>query len=394
MAARCSFCGRGSIGDVLVSGPRGVAICGDCADVALAVVAETSRPDAVDRVITGIGLLVTQDERLGEERWGLIHDAGLVIRLGRITWVGPESALPARYGDLPRLHAGGRMVIPGFVDPVTRLLGSPPSDVDDAEERVDRAVAMGGSMLQHGVTAFGLRVGGSAEPTTETLALAAARSVGERLPSSVSVAWVDGGGIPGDLLGRVMVPTVARLASAVEHTCAGESDHELAFARVERYAPLRPHIRLCDEPDLCLDLAAGALTVEGWAQTDPVDATTAVLEPLRLLDGVPLPIRKLMEGGGQVAIASGSSPEARAVASPLLPIVLAVEVGGIDVWEALWAATRGAAMAVGDAERGRLRPGDPADLVVLDASDPAELLRRPDANPAWQVVCGGAIVPM
>ena len=394
MAARCSFCGRGSADDTLVTGPRGVAICGDCADVALAVVEETSRADAVDRVITGIGLLVTQDERLGEERWGLIAEAGLVIRLGRVTWVGPQSSLPARYRELPRLDAGGRMVIPGFVDPITRLLGGPPADVADAEARVDAAVELGGRMMQHGVTALGLRVGGSSEPTTETLALAAARTVGERLPASVSVAWVDGGTIPEDLLSRVMVPTASRLASSVEHSCIGEEGHEGLAGRIARYTPMRPHIRLCDEPGDCLDLAAGALTVEGWAQTDPVDATTAVLEPLRLLDGAPLPIRKLMEAGGQVAIASGSSPEMRAVSSPVLPMTLAVDVGGVDVWQALWAATRGAAIALGDAERGRLRPGDPADLVVLDAARPEEILRRPDANPAWRVVCGGAIVPM
>jgi imidazolonepropionase len=73
---------------------------------------------------------------------------------------------------------------------------------------------------------------------------------------------------------------------------------------------------------------------------------------------------------------------------------LAVDSGGISPWHAVWAATRGGALAVGDPERGRLRPGDPADLVILDASDPGDMVKKLDANPAWRVVCNGAIVPM
>lgn len=394
MTARCSFCGRVAVDGTVVAGPRNVGICLECAEIAVQVVAETQRPEVVDRLILGAGILVTQDERLGEGPWGVIHDAGMVIRMGRVTWVGPQSAVPTRYRDLPTVDAGGRAVIPGFVDPVTRLLGSGPVDVADAQLRVDRAVASAGEMLQHGVTALGLRVGGSDDPTTETLALAAARSVGERMPALVSVGWVDGGAMPVEVLSKVMIPTAARLASTVEHVCEGPPHRGRPMDRIERYAPMRPHVRLCDEPDACLDLANGSLTVEGWNQTDPTDAATSVLEPLRLLDGQPLPIRKLHEAGGRVAIASGSTPDGRSVSSPVLPIVLAVDVGGIGVWEALWSATRGGAIALGEPERGRLRPGDPADVVILDAEDPSEMIARPDVNPAWRVMCGGAIVPM
>lgn len=372
---------------------RNVAICGECAEVALQVISEAQRPEYSDRVVTGIGTVVTQDSRLGEGPFGLIHDAGLVIRMGRVTWVGPAAEMPVRYADLPALDAGGRMVVPGFVDPVTRLFGDSPTDTDDAKARVDGAVEFAGAMLQHGVTTLGLRVGGSADPTTETLALAAARTVADRLPSLVSIVWVDRGSMDQRVAEDVMIPTAQRLASAVEVTCHGPPHIERLLGRLDAYGSMRPHVRLCDEPGPCLDAASGALTVEGWSQLEPVDAAVSVLEPLDLLDGLPLPMRKLLEAGAQVAIASGSDPRRRLVHSPALLIALAVDAGGVTPWHAVWAATRGGALAVGDPERGRLRPGDPADLVILDASDPAEMVRRPDANPAWSVVCNGAIVP-
>src|SRR5262249_54497998 len=40
---------------------------------------------------------------------------------GRIVWVGPEAALPARFADGDSTDAGGRLVIPGLVDCHTHL---------------------------------------------------------------------------------------------------------------------------------------------------------------------------------------------------------------------------------------------------------------------------------
>jgi imidazolonepropionase len=73
-------------------------------------------------------------------------------------------------------------------------------------------------------------------------------------------------------------------------------------------------------------------------------------------------------------------------------MTLLVEVGGLSISEAIWAATRGGALALGDAERGRLRPGDIADLLVLDTDSLGDLVRRPDTGWASVVVSGGVVV--
>jgi imidazolonepropionase len=69
--------------------------------------------------------LVTGEPRLGEGELGVIRDGALAARAGRIVWVGRT----ADAGDLVRLlptglelDAGGRVVIPGFVDSHTHLV--------------------------------------------------------------------------------------------------------------------------------------------------------------------------------------------------------------------------------------------------------------------------------
>src|SRR5919201_1310441 len=67
-------------------------------------------------VVTNTSQLVTVAERDVEGARGAlraIEDGALAAREGRIVWVGPRAALAAG-ADV--LDAGGRLVIPGFVD--------------------------------------------------------------------------------------------------------------------------------------------------------------------------------------------------------------------------------------------------------------------------------------
>ena len=68
-------------------------------------------------VIDNIGLLVTNDPELGEGPLGLVRDASLVFEDGRVSAVERAGAA----GD-ERFDAGGRCVIPGFVDSHTHLV--------------------------------------------------------------------------------------------------------------------------------------------------------------------------------------------------------------------------------------------------------------------------------
>ncbi|MBX5470657.1 MAG: amidohydrolase family protein, partial [Thermoleophilaceae bacterium] len=68
---------------------------------------------AIDR----IGLLVTNDAALGEGPLGTVRDAALVIEGGRVTAVERAGAAADE-----RIDAGGRCVLPGFVDSHTHLV--------------------------------------------------------------------------------------------------------------------------------------------------------------------------------------------------------------------------------------------------------------------------------
>ena len=45
-------------------------------------------------VLGDIGLLVTNDEKLGAGRLGVLRDVAMVIEDGRVQWVGPNNRVP------------------------------------------------------------------------------------------------------------------------------------------------------------------------------------------------------------------------------------------------------------------------------------------------------------
>jgi len=370
-----------------VAGPKGIGICGECAALAVEVAADAVDADSADRVLVSIGRLMTND-RHHDGPLGWIDEAAIAVRRGRVTWVGQERHLPARYDDLPRFDAGGRIVCPGFADAGVGLLGI--VDPGEPEAAVARAADVAATMLQHGVTSFDLRTGGSDDPMKETVALAAARALAERVAATVSVTWVVPPTSDADELRRVLVPAASRLAANALVRCDGTDGRVDRIIRAVR--PLRSRVEVCDEPVDCLEAAEGALSVGGAAHLSAVEGTVSVVEPTRLFDGGSLPSRKLWDGGAVVAVASGNDTSRRVVESPALLAALLVEVGGLTVDETLWALTRGGALALGDPERGRLRPGDVADLVVLDGDSLDDLVRRPDANWASAVLVGGVLM--
>ncbi|MBK3645673.1 amidohydrolase family protein, partial [Streptomyces sp. MBT33] len=71
-------------------------------------------------VITNIATLVTNSPSLGDgSPLGLIQDAAVVIEGDRVAWTGESSKAPATDN---RVDAGGRTVLPGFVDSHSHLV--------------------------------------------------------------------------------------------------------------------------------------------------------------------------------------------------------------------------------------------------------------------------------
>ena len=111
----CAFCSQPEEAvHHLVRGPRGVAICNDCVDLAVAATRE-DLDFGGDALLTDIGLLCTND-RYVDGVLGAIPDATVAIRNGVVRWAGPARSMPLKYDELPHLECGGRVVLPGFTD--------------------------------------------------------------------------------------------------------------------------------------------------------------------------------------------------------------------------------------------------------------------------------------
>ena len=101
------------------------------------------------------------------------------------------------------------------------------------------------------------------------------------------------------------------------------------------------------------------------------------------------PARRLLDAGASIALASNCNPGSSYTTSMAFCVATAVLQMGLTVEEAVWAATRGGARALGrdtDAEAvGALRVGGRADLQVLDAPSVAHLAYRPGVPLTWMV---------
>jgi imidazolonepropionase len=69
-------------------------------------------------------LTLASDPQRGSDlgRLGVIPDGALLIEGDQIAAVGPSAALRAAYPNEPELDAGGKVVLPGFVDPHTHAI--------------------------------------------------------------------------------------------------------------------------------------------------------------------------------------------------------------------------------------------------------------------------------
>ena len=73
-------------------------------------------------------------------------------------------------------------------------------------------------------------------------------------------------------------------------------------------------------------------------------------------------------------------------------ISLAVVQMGLTTEQAIHAATRGGARALGMEGHGTITAGSAGDLVVLDAPSPAHIPYRPATNLVWKTIKAGRVV--
>lgn len=370
-------------------------------------------------LLTGIGELVTQDPAAGSGgRFGVLHDAAVLIEAGRVAWVGPAAAAPA--ADSAE-DVAGRAVVPGFVDShshlvfagdrsaefAARMAGEPytaggiaatvaatraaPDEVLAAQ--VGRLVA---EMRRQGTTTVEIKSGYGLTVLDEARALAIAAAFTEE--TTFLGAHVVPPEFAGDPDGYVALVTGPMLQAAAEHarwidvfceTGAFDADQARTVLAAGAAAGLRGRLhanQFGHGPGVALACELGLVAVDHCTYLDDADVealagsgTVATLLPgVEFSTRSPYPdARRLLDAGVTVALASDCNPGSCFTSSVPLCIALAVREMGMTPYEALWAATAGGAAALDRDDVGRLRPGARADLVVLDAPSAIHLAYRP-----------------
>jgi imidazolonepropionase len=362
-------------------------------------------------LLTGIGLLATQDPELGE-----IVDAALVIEDARIGWLGRAGQAPA--ADTA-VDLGGRCVLPGFVDSHAHLVFAGDRAAEFAARMTGQPYTAGGirstvaatraasderlrlnlarlaaELRAAGVTTFECKSGYGLDVETEQRSV---RIAAEQTPEVTFLgAHVVPAGIERadylDLVCGPMLAACAEHARWVDVFCergAFDVSESRAVLQAGIAAGLRPRIhanQLTAGGAVALAVELDAASADHCTHLSPADIdalagsdTVATLLPLvEFSTRSPYPdARGLLDAGATVALATDCNPGSGFSTSMPLAIALAVREMRMTPAEAVYAATAGGAKALRRTDIGRLTVGMRADLIALDAPGYLHLAYRP-----------------
>lgn len=397
-----------------------------------------------DLLITGIGELVTNASGIPGDL-GIVRNASIAMAGGRVAWVGDDAAVPTAYSELPTIDAEGRAAIPGFVDSHTHLVfggdrsqefarrlrgdsyesilgegGGIHSTVDATRSAADDELVAAGvdrarRMLRHGTTTAEVKSGYGLTTEHELRMLRTAALVGEAtglevVPTFLGAHVADKDVDPDTYVEHVideMLPACAPFAESIDVFCdrgaftVKQSRRVLEAGRAAGLVPRIHAEQLTHTGAALLAADVEAASADHLDHASEEDAAAmrdagvaAVLLPAASFSmrSVQAPARMLWDSGVTVALATDCNPGTSYVDS--MPLVVAIACLEMDLTpeEAVWAATRGGAMALLRPDHGTLMPGSVGDVAVLDAPSYVHLPYRPGADLIWRVVKAGSLV--
>ena len=376
-------------------------------------------------VIDNIGELITNVEGLGKGPLGIVENVSVVVDRGRVVDIGAAGALADE-----RLDAGGRCVLPGFVDShthlvfageraeeFTRRMAGEPYDGGGIRVTTDATRAAGRQSLRAsldrrlievhraGTTTVEIKSGYGLSVESESLATSLAAQV------TTEATFLGAHVVPSEYRGRadeytelVCGPMLDEVRPHVRwidvfcETGAFDVDQSRAVLEAGRRAGLglRLHANQLDYgPGVRLGVEMGCASVDHCTYLSDDD-----LEMLAASDTVatflpasdfstrqPYPdARRAIEAGVKVAIASNCNPGSSYTTSISFCIALAVRDMRMTIDEAVAAVTTGGAAALRRSDIGRLAPGSPAHLTILDAPSRYHLAYRPGVPLIWRTI--------
>jgi imidazolonepropionase len=405
-------------------------------------------------IVTNTSQLVTVAERDMEGAQGplrVIPDGALAARDGRIVWVGPRAAMPGQLAEGAEvLDAGGRLVIPGFVDAHTHLifaglraeefcaraLGQSYQELlarGDAgimstvkatraaaeDELLSLAQARSESFLRHGTTTIEAKTGYGLSPEAEEKSLRVLERLRERTPLGIVPTYLGAHLVPAEfrqdpeayvrLLIDVMLPMAAGRVEFCDVFCdqgafTVEQSRRILRRALELGMPPRLHAdELADVGAAMLAGELGAASADHlvYVEDRGMEAMARAGTVATLLPGTTFslasdhyaPARRMVEHGLTLALATDCNPGTCYTENMAMVISLAVLKLKLTPEEALRAATLGGAYSLRlQREIGSLEVGKRCDLAVLDARIYQEIPYHFGVNLARATIVSGQVV--
>jgi len=361
---------------------------------------------------------------------GIIHNGGMLIRDRKIEKVGPSDEIEKNIRDEEILDAGGRVVMPGFVDAHTHLVFAG-NRLDDFEHRArgetyEQIAKAGGGIwstvektraareadllaqakkhatwfLRCGTTTAEAKSGYGLTIEGELKILRVMRQLKEDVPLEIVPTFLGAHAVPQelspdeylDVVVTEMLPrvTAEKLAEFCDVFCERgyfniDQSRKILSAAKKLGLSLRGHVdQLTNSGGAKLMAEMGATTADHLEQTDEQGIAAlkkATVQPV-LLPGSVYALgssrypraREMIEAGLAIVLATdfnpGSSP------TPSMPMVLSLACTQMKMSpaEAITASTVNAAYSVNRGDRiGSLEPGKLANFVIFDCEDYREL---------------------
>jgi imidazolonepropionase len=361
---------------------------------------------------------------------GIIHNGGMLIRDGQIERIGSSDEIEKNVGDAESVDAGGRVVMPGFVDAHTHLVFAG-NRLDDFERRArgetyEQIAKAGGGIwstvektraasepdlltqakehanwfLSCGTTTVEAKSGYGLTVEDELKLLRVMRQLKEEVSLEIVPTFLGAHAVPRelapdeylDIVVTEMLPrvTAEKLAEFCDVFCERsyfdiDQSRKILSAAKEVGLKLRGHVdQLTNSGGAKLMAEMGATTADHLEKTDEQG-----IEALRKANVQPVLVpgsvyalgssrypraREMIEAGLAVVLATdfnpGSSP------TPSMPMVLSLACTQMKMSpaEAITASTLNAAYSLCRGSKvGSLEPGKFANFVIFDCEDYREL---------------------
>lgn len=412
-------------------------------------------------LITGASQLLTvrgSGPRRGKtlSRLGIVKDGALLIEDGEIAAVGPaakvEKLAAARRAE--KIDAGGRVVLPGFVDSHTHLIHAA-SRAEEYELKIQGAsyeeiARKGGGILNsvkklraatgqqlkqraraalevfgaHGTTTIEAKSGYGLDVASELKILSLHKELSAEQPIEIVSTFLGAHVVPVEFRGKAsgaeeyvklltnwLIPEVA--SNGLAEYCDVFCDRG-AFSRAQSKKVLRAGIEQKLRPrlhaeqltrtgatQLAVELRAASCDHLEHVNAADIRALVKSNTVAALLPGCDFhlglkqyaPARKLIEAGAIVALATDYNPGTSPTMSMPMVLSLACTQLRMTPAEAIVAATYNAAFSLGRHKRiGSLEVGKQADLSVFEVEDYREIPYYFGVNSCWLTMKSGNVI--